>query len=450
MTTLLRFAVLSGWGVLLVVVYVFGHRAIMRRYDHNTQRHGGNDDEHAATGPSCAKAIRRGEGEWIDLNASAAHTATYQYAPECAALATQLFGSTLRLCELEATDLQSRVVTSPERRAAQLARVQRANAFVWQPSPACRAPRVDAARFADGLKGGRRLVIIGDSLSKQHAISLLCLLYPAIDLPATRRLRTGADFAHAFVLEHGGVVQFIFNDRLLEIAASQPGSGGAAGGSRSIAPVATGSHGRNPTLAATSVRYVEQPVSRDGTRNGRRFESWSRRIRFGPSGRADVIVLNTGAHWPLQHEAAYRSMSHSVLAFLLDRDKATERFEGTVLYRTNFLPGCSSARHPTPAAPRAALAQSSYNWAALSRYDHIWAQTIDERAAAGVERDDAATMKAEVGILNVSHLTSLRGDGHCEDCAAPGGAKEGSDCLHYCLPGPVDVWSALLQEIVMP
>merc|ERR1712205_294178 len=61
-------------------------------------------------------------------------------------------------------------------------------------------------------------------------------------------------------------------------------------------------------------------------------------------------------------------------------------------------------------------------------------------------------------ILNVSELTSLRGDGHCERCTDEANSSKRSgqseaastararDCLHFCLPGPVDTWSAMLQE----
>ena len=59
-------------------------------------------------------------------------------------------------------------------------------------------------------------------------------------------------------------------------------------------------------------------------------------------------------------------------------------------------------------------------------------------------------------VLNVSDLTSQRGDGHCELCtpelpsggvgvAIKGHPAHTLDCLHFCLPGPLDVWNVLLQ-----
>jgi hypothetical protein len=160
--------------------------------------------------------------------------------------------------------------------------------------------RVEPSIFDEALSGGRRLIIVGDSLSKQHAISLSCLLFSHIDQPATLRLHhatppsghtlaaaagsaAAAEFAHAFVLRSGGMVQFIFDDYLLEMASVRPENASSAA-----------TRGLLAGGGVATARYVERPRMRDGVRNGRRIESWARRLRLGVAGKDDVLVLNTG------------------------------------------------------------------------------------------------------------------------------------------------------------
>ena len=161
-------------------------------------------------------------------------------------------------------------------------------------------------------------------------------------------------------------------------------------------------------------------------------------------------------------------MVHGVLSHLLAQPAANKRFMGTLVYRCNYLPGCSREREPTDFAPRAAAAAHRFNWAELPKYDAIWAEALreHEQQQSGTEargNGAAGGASARLAVLNVSVLTSLRGDGHCEDCSSPmaSGTSSGSgaqlgadpfaglDCLHYCLPGgPMDAWSALLQDLI--
>jgi len=43
-------------------------------------------------------------------------------------------------------------------------------------------------------------------------------------------------------------------------------------------------------------------------------------------------------------------------------------------------------------------------------------------------------------LLNVS-MFDMRGDGHIG-----GGENTGRDCLHYCVPGPINEWNRLLYH----
>jgi hypothetical protein len=99
-----------------------------------------------------------------------------------------------------------------------------------------------------------------------------------------------------------------------------------------------------------------------------------------------------------------------------------------------------SLARPTVADHACTLEFVVGSWAELARFDDLWAEAVHARNALSAER-----AQRPLRVLNVSHLASLRGDAHCEDCTG----EQTPDCLHFCLPGPVDTWSALLQDAVL-
>lgn len=70
-------------------------------------------------------------------------------------------------------------------------------------------------------------------------------------------------------------------------------------------------------------------------------------------------------------------------------------------------------------------------------------------------KSSASNKLGHIGILDITGLSLLRPDGH------PGpyryfypfskdqNAKVQQDCLHWCLPGPIDTWNDLTMEMVM-
>jgi hypothetical protein len=77
----------------------------------------------------------------------------------------------------------------------------------------------------------------------------------------------------------------------------------------------------------------------------------------------------------------------------------------------------------------------------------------EEAAAAGA---DARARGAGVTVeaLRVTRMASLRADGHPGAYMHPfpfaGGARERvpNDCVHWCLPGPIDAWNEILLQVV--
>ena len=69
-------------------------------------------------------------------------------------------------------------------------------------------------------------------------------------------------------------------------------------------------------------------------------------------------------------------------------------------------------------------------------------------AAAASQRNGA-----ELRLLDITAAMELRPDGHPSRYGhPPGGSVEGSfvvDRLHWCLPGPIDLWSELLFHMLV-
>lgn len=62
--------------------------------------------------------------------------------------------------------------------------------------------------------------------------------------------------------------------------------------------------------------------------------------------------------------------------------------------------------------------------------------------------------RLQVAALDVTKLALMRPDGHPGPYMYPNPFADGikekvqNDCVHWCMPGPIDTWNAILLEIV--
>ena len=153
-------------------------------------------------------------------------------------------------------------------------------------------------------------------------------------------------------------------------------------------------------------------------------------------------------HWVLT-SPQYGQMVERVMRYLRRSD-----YRGQPLYRQNFAPGCGSAlnhsgmfhdlhtsRSPDPTHT---VPPDVWQWRQLSEFDAWWSAAAAREATAAASGGGTAEAARPLKVLNVSRATGYRVDGHCGDCQHPADA----DCLHYCLPGAIDLWSVALQEVV--
>lgn len=244
------------------------------------------------------------------------------------------------------------------------ARHRRSLGYEWR-TPTSSSKELVAQLFA--ALHSRSVLLVGDSLTLQHFVSLFCLLHNHVIAYTTWR----------FQLSHGGSIEFAPSDYLVRRAPE-------GGFDRQL-------HFRQRDTTV-HLKFLGKP-------NPRVDRAWTRL-------QADVIVLNTGAHWSRAELPWYGRAARAVMNRL-------QRHNGKIYYRTlQGIVGCGDG--------------ISHDWDVHPTFDAVW--------------HGLALRYARLRILNVS-VTS-RTDGHCERCYR--NSRHVRDCVHSCLPGPIDAWALLL------
>ena len=142
---------------------------------------------------------------------------------------------------------------------------------------------------------------------------------------------------------------------------------------------------------------------------------WSRMTSlFAP---ADVILVNQGAHGgpPTTFRAGIRAALRHI------RNHAPEKL---IVFR-NTPPGHANCmQYDGPLAAKQEESSLPYNWGLMPEYNAI-------------AREEAGAVGA--AYLDVYSMTVLRPDGH----------RSGADCLHYCMPGPIDTWVQAFMNLML-
>merc|ERR1711920_310943 len=102
------------------------------------------------------------------------------------------------------------------------------------------------------------------------------------------------------------------------------------------------------------------------------------------------------------------------------REKTAHQKGPTYLWKTISGAGCGPIGSIT-------LPDTAYSWNKFPKYDDMAGATMSSIG---------------VPIVNVSMLYQ-RGDAHPGSDAHPG-----KDCLHFCAPGPLEVWPRVLSHVL--
>lgn len=182
------------------------------------------------------------------------------------------------------------------------------------------------------------------------------------------------------------------------------------------------------TVTAVRMDYLGQDPEGSSSPEGI-YESWKdildNQLKYD-SKRGDIIVFNVGAHWN-------KPADKTALLMKQIAQEVSKLVPGNIIFRTTVMghDGCENFRGPLDhlkADQREGFA-NKYNW-----------MTFDETNQAVITAF-SESMGDRFHVLDVS-MFEMRPDGHVQGKEG----KTGNDCLHYCVPGPIDTWNHLLYH----
>uniref|UniRef100_A0A0E0M0L1 Uncharacterized protein n=1 Tax=Oryza punctata TaxID=4537 RepID=A0A0E0M0L1_ORYPU len=322
----------------------------------------------------------------------------------------------------------------------------------WRPRGGCALPPFAPGEFLE-LVRGRHVAFVGDSLARNQCESLVCLLTSEFPAELVRGDNNGGgnggdgDEARKFrrwvFPSHDATVSVFWSPFLVNGTEKS-----AAGGL---------DHNR---------LYLDQPDER-----------WA-----GELDGIDVVVLSVG-HWFL-HPAMYYERGEVIGCHHCPEPNRTETgFFGVFrLAVKNALREVitRAARSPSPSPSQKLAVVTTFSPAhfegewdardACARSEpyapgekgvgymdqEMWRAEAEEVAAAAADARVRVRggARVEVEALEVTAMAALRGDAHpgpyMNAFPFAGGerARVPNDCVHWCLPGPIDTWNEILLQLV--
>uniref|UniRef100_A0A0E0AHS8 Uncharacterized protein n=1 Tax=Oryza glumipatula TaxID=40148 RepID=A0A0E0AHS8_9ORYZ len=320
----------------------------------------------------------------------------------------------------------------------------------WQPAAAgCTLPAFDAGSFLAAVRG-KHVAFIGDSMARNQAQSLICLLTAAFPHRLVYR-GTGAYpdkynyWRYAFP-SHGVTVSFYWTPFLVRAEGKSVDDGLRHNYVHLDEP-----HGRWAADAGT----IDVAVLAAG--------HWFLNGAVYYNGSAEVVGVHNappefanhtlvGYAWPLR--AAYRSAMERLLTSGRPRAKtlvlatfSPSHFEG------------KPAENPTSwvctKTEPYREGEKEMAWVVKDTRGIVY-DVVDAARARYGDGGGGGGGAVRIEVLDVTKLASMRPDGHPgvymnRDPFANGGVDEQklvSDCLHFCLPGPVDTFNEILVQLL--
>ncbi|XP_077251199.1 protein trichome birefringence-like 24 [Tasmannia lanceolata] len=302
----------------------------------------------------------------------------------------------------------------------------------WKPRD-CELPLFDAERFLDSMRD-KSWAFIGDSISRNHVQSLLCILSKVEEAAEVYHDKEYKSKRWHFP-SHNFTLSVIWSPFLVKAAISEDING-------------------------VSTSEIQLHLDTLDAKWSDQFASFDYVVISGGE-----WFLKTAIYWEnnkavgchycpgknltdLGFEYSYRKALQLVLNFITTSDH-----KGLVLFRTStpdhfengewFSGGTCKRTRP-------------FNEGEISLNDvdrilrRIELEEFNNAIAAG-----GSETGMNLKLLDTTHLSLLRPDGHpgpyrqFHPFAESNNAKVQNDCLHWCLPGPIDNWNDLIMEIVL-
>ncbi|KAG2606052.1 protein trichome birefringence-like 19 [Panicum virgatum] len=296
--------------------------------------------------------------------------------------------------------------------------------------------RFDPARFFR-LVRGKSILFVGDSLASSHVRSLVCTL---AQLEEPERSRSPGGFEHWWFPAHRFTVTFFWTPFQVRWRLTRG------------PPEAIGPERQGEVFAGPTDLHLDEPDQ-----------------RWAPAAKGHDYVVVSASHWftrpavyyrggrvagchgcgmanvtALRPEHAQRAAFRTVLRALA----GMEGFKGTAILRTVapthyenggwFDGGECTATEPADPEEPVEMAEPEGEF--------YRAQVEEFAAAAEAARRNGVRLR----LMDVTKMMLRRPDGHPGRYGHGPGEHEGFDidCLHWCLPGPIDLWNDLLLQIL--
>lgn len=280
--------------------------------------------------------------------------------------------------------------------------------YRWQPAAACNIKRFDGRDFLERLRG-KSIMIVGDSLSRDLYQSLLCLLYSSVPGIKYNGDRVG-DVSTVTFLDFGVQVKLDRNVFLVDVLQKEIGRVLVLDSVKMKAPLWL----QNDLLIFNTFQWwyyrgAKQPW--DYVQIGKTvYKDINRTLAF-------ITGLNTWAQWvdaaidPEKTRVFFQSVTPS-------------HYNGSQWFKPEAK-NCAQEIRP--------VLGSSYN--------------AELPPALRLQKSALATIKKPVTLLDITHLSQFRKDGHPSLYGKNG--KFGMDCLHWCVAGVPDIWNEILYNLVI-
>uniref|UniRef100_A0ACD6ANV2 Uncharacterized protein n=1 Tax=Avena sativa TaxID=4498 RepID=A0ACD6ANV2_AVESA len=296
----------------------------------------------------------------------------------------------------------------------------------WQPD-GCELPRFAPERFLDVVRG-KRLAFIGDSLARNQMDSLLCLLSQAetpteVHTDAFDRFGTWHFPAHDFTLM---VMWTEFYAHAVPVADAQ-------GKPTATFDIHLDRLGAEWTSRLPGLDYA---VISGG--------NWFFRVNYLWEGGRRVGCVNCGRDANLTDLGVPYAVRRVVRAAVEGIARCKDCKSGLVTFLRTYSPDhfehgswfSGGTCNRTAPLEEGEVSMGSIGW----ELRRVQRQEVSRVRGSGGRR---------FGVLDVTKAMMMRADGHPGSHFDARWMRNGSDCLHWCLPGPVDMWNGvLLQRLV--
>ncbi|KAG0615945.1 hypothetical protein M758_5G078500 [Ceratodon purpureus] len=302
----------------------------------------------------------------------------------------------------------------------------------WKPDQ-CELPRIDPQSFLAAMRD-RSMAFAGDSIARNQFQSLLCVLSQVEQPDHTYNAPDDRDNVWVF-RKHNFTLAIYWSPYLVHVEDKE---------------ITFSSDNQTRTVAFIHVDRLDK--------------AWVDRI---PG--VDILQLSTGQWWfkrglflqegkPLgghicdgwaecEKEIGFADPYRTTIRTILRGSLSIPGYSGTTILRT-FAPehfeggSWNNGGQCVRTAPGGVPVSSLTKW----MYDIQMEEFLNVTSAtSGSEKD-------RIKVLDITNLAQIRADGHpnsfmrFQPFAKEFTQKIQNDCLHWCLPGPIDTWNDLLVE----